>query len=243
MASTLRVVSRQRVVPRSQIRCLSSDYPHRAVAKEDTANATPNKTSTTESMMPWDGWFSSFLQSKLGEERYEKLRKVVLWKPDDTLNLHQVPTPVTKIPISKDGKETAMFRHPSPGSQDAVNIPTHTDIGEDPYNIAYYTKDTSRRYTGDPANLHPDVEAAKLEFLKASMDPDDPRLKKAQAVLEQGPGSSPGNKGMFATGKSDFDHTGLRATMSANHEALNKSLDENMPDHLPTPDWFDRQDE
>ena len=50
-------------------------------------------------------------------------------------------------------------------------------------------------------------------------------------------------KGMFATGKSDFDPKGLRATMSASHEALNESLDANMPDHLPYPDWWTKQDE
>ena len=37
---------------------------------------------------------------------------------------------------------------------------------------------------------------------------------------------------MFATGKSDFDPSGLRATMSTNWEATEASLDANMPDHV-----------
>ena len=85
---------------------------------------------------------------------------------------------------------------------------------------------------------------ATLEQLKLDMLPqDDPRVQAAREVLEEGPKSSPGNKGMFATGKSDFDPKGLRATMSASHEALNESLDANMPDHLPYPDWWKEQEE
>lgn len=226
----------------------TSDYPHKAVPKEESSKAVPNKTSTTETMMPWEGWFSSFLKSKLGPERYQKLRENVLWKPDDIHDLHQIPNPMTKIPISKDDPtKTAMFRYPSPGSQPAANIPKEADPGspeDDPYNIAYYPKDTRRRYTSDPANVHPEIEAMKLELLKAHTEgEEDERITKAQEILEQGPGSSPGNKGAFATGKSDFDPSMLRATMSANHEAMNKSLDAHMPDHLPTPEWFHRQDE
>jgi len=75
------------------------------------------------------------------------------------------------------------------------------------------------------------------------LPPDDERVIEAKAALADGPGSSPGNKGMFATGKTDYDPAGLRASMSANHAALKKSLDDNMPDHLPTADWESRADE
>mmetsp|Transcript_24948 Transcript_24948/g.42736 ORF Transcript_24948/g.42736 Transcript_24948/m.42736 type:complete len:96 (-) Transcript_24948:109-396(-) len=61
--------------------------------------------------------------------------------------------------------------------------------------------------------------------------------------FEKGPTSSPGNKGVFATGKSDYDPTGLRATMSTSWEATEASLDANMPDHLPTPVRMSKQEE
>ena len=69
------------------------------------------------------------------------------------------------------------------------------------------------------------------------MDPNDPAVQEEKARLEAGPESSPGNQGRFATGPTDFDPTGLRATMSVTWPELNKSLDEHMPDHLPTPVW------
>lgn len=62
-------------------------------------------------------------------------------------------------------------------------------------------------------------------------------------AIEEGPESSPGNKGRFATGPSDFDPSGLRATMSVTWDKLEESLDEHMPDHLPTPEWFGREEE
>lgn len=65
-----------------------------------------------------------------------------------------------------------------------------------------------------------------------------------QQRFEQGAKSSPGNKGRFATGPSNFDSTGgLRATMSTNHDVLNRALDSFMPNHLPTPTWFNDEDQ
>lgn len=106
--------------------------------------------------------------------------------------------------------------------------PSFGNSADDPYNVAYYKRDTGRRLTSDPAAMHRDIEQIKLELLPQ----DDPRVKEAMEEFEKGPGSSPGNKGVFATGKSDYDPSGLRATMSTNWEATEKSLDENMPDHV-----------
>lgn len=160
--------------------------------------------------------------------------------PDDIHNLEQQPYPNTKVPITEDGSVTASFRHPSPGSQPKVRIPDE-DAGtthEDPFVNTYYTRDTMHRYS-DPAFPNPEVEAMKLALLPE----DDPMVKERLEKFEEGPSSSPGNKGMFATGKSDFDPSGLRATMSANHDSLEKSLDANMPDHLPLPTWWKEQEE
>lgn len=215
---------------------IDAEYPHKGVNRGEEKDATPNKTSTTESMMPWKGFWKQFVKEKM---------PFLLWKPDDEFDLYQVPEAATKIKVSRDDPtKTAQYRYPSPGSQAPVKQPTLDDLDDDPYNIAYYPKDTRRRYTSDPANENADNEAIKLELLKKNDGTEeDPRLIKAIEQLEEGPGSSPGNKGMFATGKSDFDPTGLRSSMSANWKAYNESLDERMPDHLPTPEWASRWQE
>jgi len=196
-------------------------------------------TFEKESKMPWqtEGWFSTFLKSKLGPEKYETLRSYVLWTTDDIHNLEGIPRPDTQVPITKDGKTKVMFRYPSPGNRKPPSIPSE-DAGSDPYDIGYYKRDTRRRGL-DRAFPNPEIEMAKAMMLPE----DDPRVDELKEKLEAGPGSSPGNKGMFATGKSDYDPTGLRATMSANHDALNKSLDAHEPNHLPTAEWENHQDE
>jgi len=50
-------------------------------------------------------------------------------------------------------------------------------------------------------------------------------------------------QGRFATGPSDFDPSGLRATMSVTWDETEKSLDSYMPDHLPTPTWVGKEEE
>lgn len=211
----------------------------RAVTAAEAPSIAPSAKSSTESSMPWEGWFSSFLKDKMGEERFDKLRRMVVYQPDDPHNLHQTPNPMTKINLSEKG-DPAMFRYPSPGSQPPVRMPSE-DVGtlhEDPFVTSSYTRDTVRRHQ-DPANPNPELEKLKVALLPD----DDERVQEYKAKLEEGAKSSPGNKGMFATGKSDFDPKGLRATMSANHVALNESLDAYEPDHLPKPEWWDKQDE
>lgn len=144
-----------------------------------------------------------------------------------------MPRPNTTLKISDENPDLKIkFRHPSPGSQPPVELrsadPSFGNAGEDPYDVSYYKRDTGRRYTSDPATAMHHLEKIKLQLLPE----DHPKVKEALEEHEKGPGSSPGNKGMFATGKSDFDPTGLRATMSASYEATEASLDANMPDHV-----------
>ena len=200
----------------------------RAVSAAEAPSIAPSAKSSTESAMPWEGWFSSFLKDKMGEEKFEKLRRMVVYRPDDPHNLHQIPNPMTKINLTEKG-DPGMFRYPSPGSQPPVRMPSE-DVGtmhEDPFVTSSYTRDTMRRHQ-DPANPNPELEKLKVALLPD----DDERVQEYKAKLEEGAKSSPGNKGMFATGKSDFDPKGLRATMSANHAALNESLDAYEPDHV-----------
>jgi hypothetical protein len=212
----------------------------RAVSAAEAPSIEPAKESTKVSLMPWKGWFANFLKDRLGEERYQAMRKLIFYRPDDIHDMHGVPNPSTKVPLSeKDPSLYRQFRNPSPGSeQGTIRIPMADEgtPGDDPYNVTYYTRDTSRRYV-DRAYPHQEIQKIKLEL----MDPNNPEVQEMREQLQ--PQSSPGNKGRFATGPTDFDPTGLRATMSANHAALEESLDANMPDHLPYPEWYKRQEE
>lgn len=208
----------------------------RAVSAAEAPFIEPAKESTKETLMPWKGWVGRLIKEKFGDERYKAYRKLFFYLPDDIHDLHQSPNPSTKVPISdKDPALFHQFRNPSPGSQGPVNIPT-IELNKDPYDNSFYKTDTTRRFL-DPANYFKPVKKARLEL----MDPNSPDVQEMKEKLK--PESSPGNKGVFATGPSSFDPTGLRATMSANHEALEKSLDENMPNHLPTPVWMKNYEE
>ena len=213
----------------------------RAVTAKEAPMIQPATESTKESLMPWRGFdqLSNYLKERLGEERYNALHKFVTYRPGDIHEMNQIPNPSTKVPISsEDPTMTAMFRHPSPGSQDAVRMPEE-EAGtprEDPYNVTYYTRDTGRRGL-DPAYPNTELQRMKLEL----MDPNSEEVKEMKAALE--PQSSPGNEGRFATGPTDYDPTGLRASMSANHEALEASLDAHSADHLPYPSWYANHEE
>lgn len=213
--------------------------PPRAVTEEEAPTILPARESNKTSMMPWKGWFQSFLKENvLSPEQFKKFRETFFFMPDDIYDLQQSPMPTKKIPISKeDPSITAMWRYPSPGSQKPARQPEF-DEGEDPFDSGYFKKDTRRRYLSSEMG-NPELEKAKLQL----MDAEDPAVEEEIAKLEAGPESSPGNKGMFATGPSDFDPSGLRATMSVTWEKLESSLDAHMPDHLPTPVWRKQEQE
>jgi hypothetical protein len=212
----------------------------RAVTAAESSSIAPSAVSSTESQMPWEGWVSSFVSSKIGQERWDSFRSMFIFRPHHVHQGNQIPFPSTEVPINKDGSQKASFRYPSPGSQEGGVQPTEDEgtIYDDPYFVSYYPRDTSRRGQ-DPAFPNQELEKLKLELLPQ----DDEKVQEALGQFEEGAKSSPGNKGMFATGKSDFDPSGLRATMSTNHEAVQQSLDSHMPNHLPMPDWWDKQEE
>ena len=199
--------------------------PARAVNRAEAPRMIPAETSTKTTMMPWRGWVDRWLKDNLNESNYQLWRKTFYFIPDDPNNLQQAPMPSTRIPIGNDG-ETAAFREVSPGSQPPVQIPL-MELDEDPYDSGYFKRDTRRRYI-DPEFPHPDIEQLKLDM----QDPNDPEVVDAKKKLAAGPPSSPGNKGRFATGPSDFDPSGLRAVMSATHQSMEAELDKHMPDHV-----------
>jgi hypothetical protein len=210
----------------------------RAVTPAEAPHVAPARTSTTQSLEPWKHWMQSFLKDNMKTTHYQTFRELTNFMPDDIYDLQQSPKPNQKIPISKtDPNITHMYRHPAPGSQKPVRLPEFAD-DEDPYDTGYFKRDTRRRYLNSELGDE-GVEAAKLRL----MNPEDVDVQEEVAKLEAGPASSPGNKGKFATGPSDFDPTGLRATMSVSWESLEKSLDDHMPDHLPTPTWEGNEEE
>jgi len=226
----------------------------RAVSAAEAPSIVPASRSSenpADTSMPWDGWVSSFITSKLGQEKFDTLKSYIVWKPEDRHNLEQIPKPSSAYAVPLTDKEDGPkvnFRTPSPGSmvrEDGsykTNIQPSEDEGtlyDDPYFNAYYPRDTARRHA-DPAFPNPELEEMKLALLPD----DDVNVQAARAEFEEGPRSSPGNKGMFATGKSTFDTTGgLRAAMSTNHETVQASLDSFMPNHLPKETWWDNQNE
>lgn len=199
----------------------------RAVTKEEAPYVAPARESTKTTMMPWKGWFQRFIADTFGEDKLKQFRQTIFFIEDDPYELN-TPNQSQKIPISKtDPSITAQFRHPAPGSQDAVRIPVFYE-NEDPYDSGYFKRDTRRRYQFSELG-NPENERLKLEL----MDSKDPNVQEAKEQLKDAkPESSPGNKGRFATGPSDFDPTGLRATMSVTWEETEKSLDRFMPDHV-----------
>ena len=161
----------------------------RAVTKEEAPFIAPARESTTVTMMPWRGWFQRFIQDTFGEEKLKKFRQTIFFIEDDLYELN-TPNQSKKIPISKtDPTITAQYRHPSPGSQDAVRIPDmYPD--EDPYDSGYFKRDTRRRYQFSEL-LNPETEKLKLEY----MDPNDPAVAEAkEELMNAKPKSSPGNK-------------------------------------------------
>mmetsp|Transcript_9494 Transcript_9494/g.21057 ORF Transcript_9494/g.21057 Transcript_9494/m.21057 type:complete len:268 (-) Transcript_9494:273-1076(-) len=206
--------------------------------------------ASERTFMPWEGWINRFFREKLGEERYQKIKNVVAFRPDDIHNLEQMPRPSTKVPIGSDpDRPFASYRYPSPGSQNAVNVPKESP-GHDPYNITYYSRDTRRR---ERQNIVGVSNKAGAEYVKkhgiqlvsspteAIGDGERPTskfLNEVDTIAARVKLGSPGNKGRFATGPSDFDPSGLRATMSTNHEATDASLDKHMPTQLPTSSWM-----
>ena len=183
-------------------------------------------TSTTETMMPWDGWFSSFVKAKLGSERYEQLKDFILFKNDDIHDLHGIPNPSTKVDIG--GGEKVQFRYPSPGSQTPVKMPDMEE-GGDPFNINYYSRDTRRTEVPVLTAVRDDYVPKSGETLVNADDMKNGVLDSLKVVEE----SSPGNKGNFATGKSNFDPSGLRAAMSTSHEAVEANMKKLMPTGSP----------
>jgi len=215
----------------------------RAVTAEEAPYIRPERESTKTTMMPWKGWISRWLKEKMGDERYMKMRKTVFFIEDDLFDLVQQPYPANKdVPISSTDKTiTAQFRTPSPGSQGPVRIP-RLDEDEDPFDSGHFKRDTRRQYQhSEMNNLDPEANRIQLEL----MDPlgKDEEIQAELAKVEEGPKSSPGNKGRFATGPSDFDPSQLRATMSVNWEAVQKELEKHQPDHLSVPIWMTAEED
>jgi len=86
----------------------------------------------------------------MGPEKYDKLRRLVLYQPDSYTDFEQMSRPANKLGISdKDPNLTHQFRQPSPGSQPPVSMSVEDEsfgnAGDDPYDVTYYKRDAGRR--------------------------------------------------------------------------------------------------
>ncbi|GMH52818.1 hypothetical protein TrRE_jg3973 [Triparma retinervis] len=205
-----------------------------------------------ETMMPWNGWFSRLLKDKLGDERYTALSNWAQFRPDDPHGLIGVPeharTTTEGVPRIKG------YRYPAPGSRPAVEIPT-ADLDSDPYNINYYSKDTRRNAKSTTFHIvGSDVTVEETKMLPNTVtmieieegtDADGSKLVKRELLISSQDEQigSPGNNGMFATGKSSYDPTGLRSTMQTNWAAMNASVEAHLPTQLCTYEWEAEQEE
>ncbi len=242
-------------------------------------------THDPQSEIPWDGtgdghgWFSRFLQEKLGEERYQKLRSVMLFRADDH---HQLGPGPRNARVGMPGVPRIQgFRYPSPGQREAAQIPT-SDLDNDPYNIAFYPRDTVRNKPLDRiriqgSSMTKDEHLAHLAHRDAHIEEYTETVEEAREVAKNLPEAeaakylvpfdggltkvtrratttkesrlasykkgSPGNKGVFATGPSSFDPSGLRATMSTNWAAMYGELEKHRPTQLVRYEWWDEQDD
>ena len=149
------------------------------------------------------------------------------------------------------------YRYPSPADRPTTNPPTQDydavgegGIGKDPYNIAYYPRDTKRNNPATAILSIPGngmkIEALHRDSKIKVINADSPLTWEQETLALADPPTmgSPGNNSVFATGKSTFDDTGgLRSAMSTSHEKMNAELQKHMPTQLPKYEWEDRQDE
>ena len=192
MAGRVTIRKAGEVISTGSLRAAGTQTPlthPRSVSKEEAPFITPARESTKTTMMPWKGWFQRFVADQIGEDKLKKLREKIYFIEDDPYDLN-TPNQSYKIPISKtDPSITHQYRYPSPGSQDAVNIPYLAE-DEDPYDSGYFKRDTRRRYEFSELK-NPETEKLKLEL----MDPNDPAVVEAkEELMNARPASSPGNK-------------------------------------------------
>jgi hypothetical protein len=227
------------------------------VPKADASKvaASTGEPGVDESMMPWNGWFSRLLKDKLGEDKFQKLRNVMLFRPDDIHNLEGVPINARQKVPGVDRIQG--YRYPSPAERTPANIPRQDydptgegGIGKDPFNIAYYARDTRRNDPSTAIHSFPGqgmkIEAPHRSDKIRVIDANSPMTNEQESIELANPATmgSPGNNSVFATGKSSYDDTGgLRAAMSTSHEKMNAELLKHMPTQLPKYEWEDRQDE
>jgi len=165
-----------------------------------------------------------FLSKIIPQPMMAQLRSLLLFRPDDAADLHQVPP--QKAEANKAGVDRIQgYRFPSPGSrmEGTPNIPT-VRTEDTLYDIKYYGKDV-RRAPQDRVSIFPGV--TKPEQLEAGF----PEEEKA------------GSPGRPNPAVARYDPTGLRSAMTATHAALDASLAQHQSTHQVRYEWEARQDE
>ncbi|CAN0218726.1 unnamed protein product, partial [Discosporangium mesarthrocarpum] len=139
------------------------------------------------------------------------IRKIWEFKPEDPHRNWQVPPADTKLP----GVDHIQgYRYPAPNSRPMANVP-NSDDPDALYDTGYFKKDTRRA----PRNIT-SYTAPALEGLVGQQE-KKARAKLAAAAPADAIIPSKGNKNPAVL---KYDPTGLRATMSASQEEMDKSI-------------------
>mmetsp|Transcript_35272 Transcript_35272/g.35931 ORF Transcript_35272/g.35931 Transcript_35272/m.35931 type:complete len:197 (+) Transcript_35272:48-638(+) len=154
----------------------------------------------------------AFWEKYLSKATVDRIRRVILYKPDDPYNLWQMPP--AQVP-DDEVERIKGFRYPAPGSRVGARVPIRENE-EQVYDIKHYSRDSRNLQKTDELYIN----ASSKPTLTA---PLVPRI------------GSPGSKNPAVE---SYDPSGLRTTMTANWASLDKALAENAaPNHLVTPEW------
>ena len=137
---------------------------------------------------------------------------MLVFRPDDPNNLLQ-QWPQKDYDGGVDRIEG--YRYPAPGSRPEANVPQRTD--DQVYDM--------KKYTHDPRNL----KSNDVTYINSRI----PLLIDESKVVRKGSMNRKENPAVKA-----YDPTGLRATVTATWDEMDKALAENAaPNHLPRPEW------
>jgi len=167
---------------------------------------------------------SNFFKSVLPRGVYQRLKELVVFRPEDHTNL------ISALPRFQQNVAVPRikgYRYPAPGSQDVADAAVPLRVHED----QVYD---SKLYSRDPRNLKLDNQTVLNATTPVTLEPEG-----------QYGDRNYGQEGKFKNpAVTKYDPSGLRATMNATWGAMDKSLAANAaPDHLVLPEWYHHQAE
>jgi hypothetical protein len=158
------------------------------------------------------------MKSIMPPSMYNSLREMIVFRPEHYTNLIQV------LPQKKQGLDDVVphikgFRYPAPGSTHKVSVPVRDDLDK-VYDIRAYPRNSS--------NMAFDTETVINATTPAVSRPNGQYGDRTY-----------GSTGIYAKpAVTQYDPSGLRASMNATWEEMDKALEvEAKADHLPMAEW------